>query len=144
MEWEKILFFAGNHDWFSDEKDLEWNIFNNNSSTDHLILSPNVYDKKTGDILAEISVECSDISVDMLEVYWQPGFCMNKKSMECFDNIIKWKADYTKDWLENKLLPKAQEYYSEQCERKSIWYNIFNNMLRKGTSPFRWSVIRLI
>ena len=32
MEWEEILFFARNHDWFQDGDEIEWNIFNNNGT----------------------------------------------------------------------------------------------------------------
>ena len=35
-------------------------------------------------------------------------------TMEAFDNITKWKADYTKEWLEKKLLKRASEFEREQ------------------------------
>ena len=30
--------------------------------------------------------------------------------MEKFDNVVKWKADYTRDWIENKLIAMARVY----------------------------------
>lgn len=47
------IIFARNHDWFQDGDEIEWNIFNNNGSTNSLILSPNVYGTVRGDILAK-------------------------------------------------------------------------------------------
>lgn len=120
MEWEKILFFARNHDWFQDGDEIEWNIFNNNGSTNSLILSPNVYGTVRGDILAKISVYPNEFGNNKLNLYWEPGFKSNERCMDCFDNIVKWKADYTEDWIKNKLLEKAHIYY-EKFNGKPLW-----------------------
>jgi hypothetical protein len=114
QQWNEILFFARHHDWFSKDGDLEWNIFNNNGRNTSLILSPNVHGEIRGDILAEISVNCSINQIGMLDVYWKPGFKNGKRSMEGFDNLTKWKADYTLDWIKNKLLPKAHLFYEKK------------------------------
>ena len=125
MEWEKILFFARNHDWFQDGDEIEWNIFNNNGSTNSLILSPNVYGTVRGDILAKISVYPNEFGNNKLNLYWQPGFKSNERCMDCFDNIVKWKADYTADWIKNKLLEKAHIYYEKFNRKPSFWQRIF-------------------
>lgn len=109
QQWNEILSFSRNHDYFSDKG--EWNIFNNNSSNDSLILSPNVNGEIRGDILAKINVDYSREHISMLDVFWEPGSTFNKRSMEGFDNEVKWKADYTLDWMKNKLLPEAHKFY---------------------------------
>lgn len=125
MEWEEILFFARNHDWFQDGDEIEWNIFNNNGSTNSLILSPNVYGTVRGDILAKISVYPNEFGDNKLNLYWEPGFKSNERCMDCFDNIVKWKADYTEDWIKNKLLEKAHIYYEKFNGKPHFWQRIF-------------------
>lgn len=125
MEWEEILFFARNHDWFQDGDEIEWNIFNNNGSTNSLILSPNVYGTVRGDILAKISVYPNEFGNNKLNLYWEPGFKSNERCMDCFDNIVKWKADYTEDWIKNKLLEKAHIYYEKFNGKPLFWQRIF-------------------
>lgn len=125
MEWEEILFFARNHDWFQDGDEIEWNIFNNNGSTNSLILSPNVYGTVRGNILAKISVYPNEFGNNKLNLYWEPGFKSNERCMDCFDNIVKWKADYTEDWIKNKLLEKAHIYYEKFNGKPLFWQRIF-------------------
>lgn len=127
QQWNEILYFARNHDWFSDEGEPEWNIFNNNSSNNSLILSPNVHGEIRGDILAKISIDYSQEHIGMLDLFWEPGFKYDKRSMQGFDNVVKWKADYTLDWIENKLLPEAKKFYSHNYNNNGsvpIWRRI--------------------
>ena len=49
--------------------------------------------------------------------------------MKGFDNKIKWKADYTKEWIENKLLKKAHEYYKNNKRRRCIFYKLFKSIM---------------
>lgn len=140
IEWEEILFFARNHDWFQ-EGDAEWNIFNNNSSINSLILSPNVNGMIRGDILAQLSVAPNKMRDDKLDLYWEPGFKINVGCMECFDNIVKWKADYTAGWIKNKLLERAHTYYENSKGKRflntkyrcncSLWEQAKNYLMKK-------------
>lgn len=125
MAWEEILFFARNHDWFQEGKELEWNIFNNNCSRNSLILSPNVNGDIRGDILTKLSVAPNKLWNNKLDLYWEPGFKANVRCMDCFDNIVKWKADYTKEWIKNKLLERAHTYYEERNGKQPFWRRIW-------------------
>lgn len=58
-------------------------------------------------------------------MYWEPGFKSNERCMDCFDNIVKWKADYTEDWIKNKLLEKAHIYYEKFNGKPLFWQRIF-------------------
>ena len=62
---------------------------------------------------------------DVVNVLWSPGSYGNSDCMEWFDNDKKWKADYTKEWIENKLLKKAHEYYKNNKRRRCIFYRLF-------------------
>ncbi len=132
QQWNEILFFARKHDLFNDDGECEWNIFNNNRSNDSLILSPNVHGEIRGDILAKISVDYSRENISMLDVFWEPGFKFDKRSMEGFDNVVKWKADYTLDWMKNKLLPEAQEFYKNNNHNNNsnmpLWKRVFGKI----------------
>lgn len=126
VEWEEILFFARNHDWFQDGNEIEWNIFNNNCSRSSLILSPNVNGTVQGDILAKLSVSPKKLSNNKLDLYWEPGFKANVRCMDCFDNIVKWKANYTAEWIKDKLLERAHTYYEKCNGNQSFWQRIWN------------------
>lgn len=125
-EWEEILFFARNHDCFQEGDEMEWNIFNTNWSRRNLILSPNVNGTIRGDILAELSVIPNDLWNDKLDLYWEPGLKANVRCMDCFDNIVKWKADYTAEWIKNKLLEKAHTYYKKCNGKQPFWKRIWS------------------
>ena len=131
-EWEEILFFARNHDWFQEGDEIEWNIFNNNCSRSSLILSPNVNGTVRGDILAKLSVTPNNLCNNKLDLYWEPGFKANVRCMDCFDNIVKWKADYTAEWINNKLLEQAHTYYEKCNGRQSFWKRIWNWLFVKS------------
>lgn len=90
-----------------------------------MILSPNVYGTVRGDILAKISVYPNEFGNNKLNLYWEPGFKSNERCMDCFDNIVKWKADYTEDWIKNKLLEKAHIYYEKFNGKPLFWQRIF-------------------
>ena len=122
--WKEILFFAKNHNYFKEDGEEEWNIFNN-CTGDRVTLSSNVYGKIRGDILAEISVDLSEFENDKLNLYWSPGYKFDTNCMDCFDNVVKWKADYTKEWIENKLLKKAHDFWVEYHKRNSGWRRLF-------------------
>ena len=122
--WKEILFFAKNHNYFKEDGEEEWNIFNN-CTGDRVTLSSNVYGKIRGDILAEISVDLSEFENDKLNLYWSPRYKFDTNCMDCFDNVVKWKADYTKEWIENKLLKKAHDFWVEYHKRNSGWRRLF-------------------
>ena len=88
-------------------------------------MSSNVYGKIRGDILAEISVDLSEFENDKLNLYWSPGYKFDTNCMDCFDNVVKWKADYTEEWIENKLLKKAHDFWVEYHKRNSGWRRLF-------------------
>lgn len=50
---------------------------------------------------------------------------MERECMDCFNNIVKWKAEYTEDWIKNKLLEKAHIYYEKFNGKPLFWQRIF-------------------
>ena len=123
-QWAEILYYARNHNWFSDKGDLKRNIFNDSCCNDRLILSPNVHGEIRGDILAEINAKYSEEN-GMLDLYWKPGFKYDKRSMDGFDNITKWKADFTLEWVNNELLPNSHQYFEEKKKQKTPLNRLF-------------------
>ena len=125
MQWDEIIFFARNHDWFKKGDEIEWNIFNNNCSKNSLTLSPNVNGDIRGDILAILSVVPNKLWNNKLDLYWEPGFKANMGCMDCFDNIVKWRADYTAEWIKYKLLEKSHTYYEKYNGKQPFWRRIW-------------------
>ena len=91
-----------------------------------MILSPNVNGNIRGDILATISVIPNKTWNNKLDLYWEPGFKANERCMDRFDNVVKWKADYTAEWIKNRLLEKSHIYYEKCNGKKSFWQKIWN------------------
>ena len=110
-QWFRIIEFAQKHDCYSynENGDEEWNIFDNKSVIDFFYLSPYFYgNKDKGIIHAEIRVEF--LYNDTVNVFWISGYKdTSYNCMEYFDNVVKWKADYTKEWIWNALIPKIRE-----------------------------------
>ena len=124
-QWGEILYFASNHEWRGYDNAMEWNIFRIVDETDQLFLLSNMYYENAGDIMAKLSICKNKNSHKKLDLCWEPGSKINEDCMKGFDNKIKWKADYTKEWIENKLLKKAHEYYKNNKRRRCIFYRLF-------------------
>ena len=133
-EWEEIKYFAKYHDYCNENGTEEWNIFNSMINIDtSLILLPYANGTiKGGHIYARICVISSKISDELVDVYWDPRMVVNSYLQFNFDNITRWKADYTLEWLEKKLLPEAHKYYDENISdyKKGFWTKI-NKFIHK-------------
>lgn len=122
-KWFKIIKFAQDHDYYEEGGDEEWNIFDDKNTSDYFYLSPYFYGNKgKGIIHAEIRAE---FLYDSVNVYWGPGYKDTEEGycMRYFDNKIKWKADYTKEWFWNALIPKITE--NEKEVKNNAYENYF-------------------
>lgn len=122
-KWFKIIKFAQDHDYYEEGGDEEWNIFDDKNTSDYFYLSPYFYGNKGKDIIhAEIRAE---FLYDSVNVYWGPGYKDTEEGycMRYFDNKIKWKADYTKEWFWNALIPKITE--NEKEVKNNAYENYF-------------------
>lgn len=75
----------------------KWKLFYD--SQENLIrLFPYDYEKRnTPDALA--TLEALHKNDNLVDVIWRP----ESRDMNSFDNIIKWKADYTKKWFDELI-----------------------------------------
>lgn len=122
-KWFKIIKFAQDHNYYEKDGDEEWNIFDDKNTSDYFYLSPYFYGNKgKGIIHAEIRAE---FLYDSVNVYWGPGYKDTEEGycMRYFDNKIKWKADYTKEWFWNALIPKITE--NEEEVKNNAYENYF-------------------
>ena len=119
--WCKIMEFARKHDWGDQQGNEEWNIFNCNCSEKGFYLSPFMYGGESrGDVFAEIKIK--EKADEKVAVYWFPGFKGYDDCMNGFDNKIKWKADFTKEWFDKKLLPEIEKQGKKKGKgRKKIF-----------------------
>ena len=102
--WEAMFQFAQERDYGLPYD--EWNMFHANSfCTDRIILYKHVNVKKRGDVLAQLF--CKRHYGNYVSILWRPGYTGLDKPGEEFDNIIKWKADYTYNWLIKEFIPRA-------------------------------------
>lgn len=122
-QWLQMLRFADAHNGYMLEGNLEENIFLTSSDRTKIILVPNVNSNKKGDIWAELSVKASNASSGVLEVWWTPGYrAAELDCMEGFDNVIKWRADHTLNWMNCWMLPTANEYNTHTKHGLGSWY----------------------
>ena len=102
----------------------------------HGIRPPYFYgNKDKGIIHAEIRVEF--LYNDTVNVFWIPGYKdTSYNCMEYFDNVVKWKADYTKEWFWNALIPKIREDEKEvncsncRCIPDGITDRVFQSVIQ--------------
>lgn len=111
-EWKEVLFFANNHKCDREDGEIEWNIFNC-VYENGLILSPSDYGTIKGVVMAKIFSNPNKFENSKVDLYWSPGYAVNSGCMDGFDNIIKWKADFTAKWIQEKLLKEAHMYYEK-------------------------------
>ncbi|MDE7435482.1 MAG: SMEK domain-containing protein [Lachnospiraceae bacterium] len=111
IQWKEMYFFAKNHQSHIETGELDWNIFKIGWMDDHLVFAKNSLDRRHADDFARIDVRVSKEYENMLDVFWRPGYAAGRGDMEGFDNIIKWRADYTLKWIMEKFIPKAHEFY---------------------------------
>lgn len=131
QQWKEILFFADQHDW-KKKGDITWNIFNIYSDATTINLSLNMHGEIRGGVSATISVIPSASCDNKYDLYWQPGFNVNMGSMDGFDNIVKWRADYTKVWIKDRLLNEAHSFYIKYSEDMSWWNKFLHYMGRRS------------
>lgn len=107
--WTIVWEFIQKHKY--DMENTKWNIFHLTSSDDMFYLHKNLNSSEEADIYAQIKLSQSynDILVN-----WKPGYlAIERDKMSNFDNILKWKLDYTYEWFLNELIPHAlYEYYN--------------------------------
>lgn len=72
--------------------------------------------------LANIKVRQQEYHVDKYGVLWEPGSKEGIVGLEGFDNGLIWKADYTKKWFEEELLPMAHIYSCKQSKKRFLGF----------------------
>lgn len=121
-KWIEMVDFAQSHDYYIGN--TEWDIFQplHLSSKNHIMIYRNQLNKINADVLAQLYV--NDLSGDYVEVFWKAGFTEYLRTMDGFDNIHKWKADYTHNWVLSEFIPYT--LYLKTIENKSVLQRIFS------------------
>lgn len=127
--WEAMVEFAQLRDYGLPYD--KWNMFYTNSFyRDRIMLYKNMNEDVKGDVLAQLF--CKRKYGNYVSIVWRPGFTALDNPCEEFDNKIKWKADYTCDWLMEEFIPRAL------FEKERKWFQTYNaykkkfNLLRCG------------
>ncbi len=127
--WEALVDFAQFRDYGLPYD--KWNIFYINSFyRDRIMIYKNVNVKAKGDVLAQLF--CKRKYGNYISIIWRPGFTAFDNPCKEFDNMIKWKADYTCDWLIEEFIPRAL------FEKERKWYQTYDvykkkiNLKRRG------------
>ncbi len=118
--WIAMVDFAQQHDHFGD---TEWDIFQplNLTVKNHIKIYKNHLNKNKADVLVELYVK--DMSSSYVEIIWKPGHTHSLRNMEGFNNEIKWKADYTHDWILNDFIPYI--FYINTIDNKNIFQRVY-------------------
>ena len=126
-EWNRIVEFAQKHEWIGEDGESEWNIFNYNDFSNTIDLLSN---KHRGGAVAVLSAQFMEN--DVVNVLWSHGSYGNSDCMEWFYNDKKWKADYTRHWLIEILLPKIEKEINNKKRKLSSFLLLeLKNMWKK-------------
>lgn len=125
--WVTMVDFAQEHDYLNG--DTEWDIFNPLSLVEknHIMIYKNHLDNIKADVLAELHVR--DMSKSYVDIIWKPGYTPSVNKMEGFDNKVKWKVDFTHDWVLEEFIPYI--FYLDTTKDNRT---IVNKLLKKGFS----------
>ncbi len=121
--WESMLEFAQDRDYGLPNN--EWNIFSTTSFCRNRIM---VYKNMNLDTKGNVRTQlfCKGTGYGgYVSIIWRPGFTALDNPCEEFDNVIKWKADYTYDWLINEFIPRAL------FEKERKWYYTYGAYKKK-------------
>lgn len=101
--WTEMVDFAQAHDHYYGE--TEWDIFRPLHSVrkDRIMIYKNHMNKINADILAELYV--SDLSSTSVNIVWKAGYTPFISKMDGFNNQIKWKVDFTHNWIIEMFIP---------------------------------------
>lgn len=120
--WETMVEFARHRDYGLPYD--KWNIFYTNSFyKDRIMVYKNINVKAKGDVLTQLF--CKKKYGSYVTIVWRPGFTALDNPCKEFDNIIKWKADYTCDWLVDEFIPRAL------FEKERKWYQTYDIYKKK-------------
>lgn len=133
--WEAMVDFAQKHDHFWGE--TKWDIFHplNLYKKDRIIIYKNHLSKINADILAELYVK--DLSSKYVDVIWKSGFTPSKSKMEGFDNMIKWKVDYTHYWIIEEFIPYL--FYLEYLQNRGLLKSLFKKKITYEKFKYEFS-----
>lgn len=106
--WINMVDFAQEHDHYTGSG--EWDMFHPLAlfRKERIIIYKNHLQLHKGDILAELYVP--NIDENQVNVVWKAGYTPNIGEMSGFDNSVKWKVNYTHDWLMEKFIPYILRY----------------------------------
>lgn len=131
--WEAMFDFACERDYgLPNDK---WNIFSTSSFfRDRIMICKNMNEDAEGNVLAQLF--CKRKYGTYVSIVWCPGFTALDNPCEKFDNKIKWKADYTHDWLMKEFIPRALFEKERKC------FQTYKAYL-KNFSPLRHGICSL-
>lgn len=135
--WIVMVDFAQKHDHYYGE--TEWDIFRplNLHKKNHITIYKNHLNEVKADILAELHVK--DMSSSYVDIFWKSGYTPLVSKMEGFDNLIKWKVDYTHDWILEEFIPHL--FYLDFLRNRNMFKRLFKTKLTFGEfkNGFRYS-----
>lgn len=119
--WEEMVDFAQKHDHYWGE--TKWDIFHplNLYKKDRIIIYKNHLSRIEADILAELHVK--DLSSKYVDIIWKSGFTPSQSKMEGFDNLIKWRVDYTHHWIVEEFIPYL--FYLDYLRNRGLLETLF-------------------
>jgi hypothetical protein len=123
--WIAMVDFAQEHDRLKGN--TKWDIFHPLAlgEKNAITIGRNHLNKIRADIYAKLYVK--NMSGYYVDIIWQTGFAVGLKDMEGFDDVRKWRVDYTHDWILNKFIPYV--FYYNTDER-----NIIERIYKKKVS----------
>lgn len=119
--WTAMVDFAQKHDHFYGN--TQWDIFHplNLQKKDHIIIYKNHLNKIKADILAELFVR--DINKNYVDIVWKAGYTPLIDKMDGFNNEMKWKVDYTHNWILEEFIPYI--FYLNGTLKKTVIERLF-------------------
>lgn len=119
--WIAMVDFAQIHDHYTG--DTLWDIFKplNLLEKNRIIIYKNHLDERKADVFVELHVK--DMSNSCVDVVWKSGYSPSVAKMDGFDNEIKWRVDYTHDWILEEFIPYI--FYLDYMDNRSLFERIF-------------------
>jgi len=144
--WDDMRHFTNRHG--CEEGDSAWHIFTPMHAANARIILRHNHHRQPG-VQAEVFCQLvCERGLSGSEVYWQPGYTYGCEENEGFDNIVKWRADFTWEFLLNAWLPQiCYNRYMRDYRKRPLIKRLLHrpptfDVFRKQLQLTEWGIVQ--
>lgn len=119
-KFNEVIFFINNNQIYKKGHKNQWVTLKCNCLNQHLYIDLHSYknDLYMENPLAKLLILYNK-SYDNYDIFWIPSY-ISTRNVPNYDNILKWKADFTESWIINMFLPDIHVYFQKNVLKRFL------------------------